>query len=220
MLILASTSPRRAELLRAAGIEFRVVAPVMEEMLPLAPVRAYSAQVKRAAVAKAESAPRRGGEMVLGADTIVVCGGEVLGKPASEADARRMLALLSGQWHAVYTGLALVWDSGSLADYERTEVAFRRLSREEISRYVKSREARRGAAGASPLWMDKAGGYAIQGKGAALVRAVRGCYTNVIGLPIPKLVEMLARVGGKSPTLHYAARSAAPGRGEGRGARR
>jgi septum formation protein len=184
MLILASTSPRRAELLRAAGTEFRVVAPMMGEMLPLGSVRAYSAQVKRAAVAKAASAPRRGGQMVLGADTIVVCGGRVLGKPASEADARHMLALLSGRWHAVYTGLALVWDSSSLVDYERTEVAFRRLSREEISRYVKSREP-----------MDKAGAYAIQGRGAALVRAVRGCYTNVIGLPIPKLMEMLAKAG-------------------------
>lgn len=184
-MILASASPRRAELLRAAGLAFRVVVPVIEEMLPARPVRAYATDVKRAALAKAESVRRRAQEVVLGADTIVVCRGRVLGKPASEADARRMLALLSGRWHAVYTGLALVWDGGRLADYERTEVALRRLSREEINRYVNSREP-----------MDKAGGYAIQGKGAVLVRAVQGCYTNVIGLPIPKLMELLARVQG------------------------
>jgi septum formation protein len=161
----------------------------MEEVLPFWPTRAYAAAVKRAALAKADMAfcnslggRRQADVMVLGADTVVVCQGEMLGKPSSKAEARRMLGLLSGRWHAVYTGLALVWGGGRLAEYERTEVAFRQLSEEEIGRYVESGES-----------MDKAGAYGIQGRGAALVRAVRGCYTNVVGLPIPRLMVMLAK---------------------------
>jgi len=163
MLILASQSPRRRELLRAAGIAFRVVVPDVEEDWSGAARGRYADLVRRAALAKASEVAGRERGLVLGADTVVVCEGEILGKPADEGDARRMLRKLSGRRHGVYT-----------------EVAFRELSKKQIDWYVSTGEP-----------MDKAGSYAIQGTGAALVRAVRGCYTNVIGLPLPKVLDLL-----------------------------
>ncbi|HUU53642.1 MAG TPA: Maf family protein [Armatimonadota bacterium] len=197
MLILASQSPRRQELLRAAGIAFRVVVPAVEERLSAAGGGRYADLVRRAALAKASAVTRRERGLVLAADTIVVCEGEVLGKPADEGEARRMLRKLSGRWHRVYTGVALVKGSRRVVDYERTEVAFRRLSKKQIDWYVSTGEP-----------MDKAGSYAIQGTGAALIRAVRGCYTNVIGLPLPKVLELLAEFERDLP--------AGPPRGGGR----
>ena len=193
MLILASRSPRRRELLRAAGIEFRVVAPQFEEGTTRGRRGRYADLVRRSALEKAREVARRHSGLILAADTIVVCQGEVMGKPADEAEARRMLRTLSGRWHSVYTGVALVEARpypgetaagvgyNCLLGYERTKVAFRRLSKAEIDWYVATGE---------PL--DKAGAYAIQGRGAALIRAIRGCCTNVIGLPLPKVIEMLA----------------------------
>ena len=180
MLILASQSPRRRELLRAAGIVFRVVVPDVEEDWNSAARGRYADLVRRAALAKASAVAGRERGLVLAADTIVVCEGEILGKPADEGDARRMLRKLSGRRHRVYTGVALVKGSRRVVDYERTEVAFRELSKKQIDWYVSTGEP-----------MDKAGSYAIQGTGAALVRAVRGCYTNVIGLPLPKVLHLL-----------------------------
>ncbi len=180
MLVLASRSSRRRELLRATGVEFRVVAAQSEEgTSPCRPGR-YADYVRRSALAKAKDVAGRQAGTVLGADTVVVFAGEVMGKPRSRADARRMLRKLSGRWHAVYTGVALVDGTRCLVDYERTEVAFRTLSNTEIERYIATGEP-----------MDKAGAYAIQGRGAAFVRTIRGCYTNVIGLPVPKVLDML-----------------------------
>ncbi len=184
MLILASRSPRRRALLRAANLRFRTVAPAHEEAPPPR-TRRYAALVTREALAKAQSVVGRARGTVLGADTVVVCDGRVLGKPRGAVEARRMLRLLSGRWHRVYTGLALVEGERRLLGWERTEVAFRRLSNGEIERYLATGEP-----------MDKAGAYAIQGGAAAFVRAIRGCYTNVIGLPVPRLMEMLAEFGG------------------------
>jgi len=180
MLILASQSPRRAELLRAAGISFRVVAPEEEEATPLE-ARSFPALARRLARQKAESVAARVAGLVLGADTIIVCEGRVLGKPANAAQARETLRFLSGKRHAVYTGLALVSGAKRRLDCERTLVTFRHLSEAGIRRYVATGE---------PL--DKAGAYAIQGLGGALVGRVEGCYTNVIGLPLPRLLAMLA----------------------------
>jgi len=184
MLVLASRSPRRQTLLRAAGIPFRVAAPRAEEAAVDRFRGSFAALVKRRALAKAKSASARAGEVVLGADTVVVCEGEALGKPADAAEARRMLRKLSGKWHRVYTGVALLSEDRRLVGCARTEVAFRRLAKTEIEWYVGTGEP-----------MDKAGAYAIQGQGAGFVRAVRGCYTNVIGLPLPTLLEMLAGLG-------------------------
>jgi septum formation protein len=178
-LILASRSPRRQQLLRAAGIRFRVIVPDVQEPAPMR--RRHADSVRAAALAKAVAASERARGLILAADTIVVCGGEVIGKPGTVDGARRALRRLSGGWHFVYTGVALLEGERRLVGYERTEVAFRALSNQEIERYVATGEP-----------MDKAGSYAIQGEGAALIRAIRGCYTNVIGLPLPMVLRMLA----------------------------
>jgi septum formation protein len=189
MIVLASQSPRRRELLSAAGIEFRVVAPQSEEEAPGGRPGRYADLVRRSALGKARDVARRESGLILAADTVVVCEGEVMGKPRDDADARRMLRKLSGRWHCVYTGVALLEGERCLLGYQRTEVAFRRLSKAQLDWYVGTGEP-----------MDKAGAYAIQGRGAALIGAIRGCYTNVIGLPLPRVIEMLdefARGAGK-----------------------
>jgi septum formation protein len=185
MLILASQSPRRQALLRAAGLQFRVVVPGVGEEVPHVRAGRHAERVRAAALAKASAVAQRESGLVLAADTIVVCRRQVLGKPADEEDARRMLAFLSGRRHRVYTGVALLEGARRVLDYERTEVAFRPLSKEEIDWYVSTGEP-----------MDKAGSYAIQGEGAALIRAIRGCYTNVIGLPLPKVLRLLEQFPG------------------------
>jgi septum formation protein len=184
MLTLASRSPRRAELLRAAGVSFRVVAPEGDDVPP-PHARSFPRVVREMARRKAASVAARVSGLVLGADTIVVCEGRLLGKPANAARAEAMLRFLSGKRHYVYTGVALLSGAQELLGYERTAVTFRALSGPEIKRYVSTGE---------PL--DKAGAYAIQGLGGALVGRVEGCYTNVVGLPLPRLLAMLAEFGG------------------------
>ncbi len=175
---------------------FRVVAPDIPETLPTRPGGRYADLVRRAALAKAESVARRETGTVLAADTIVVCDGELLGKPSDEDDARRMLHKLSGRPHRVYTGVALLRESHRRLDYECTEVTFRRLSKEEVERYISTGEP-----------MDKAGSYAIQGGGAALIRSIRGCFTNVIGLPLPKVLEMVKEFEPGGPAARRGGRS-------------
>jgi len=180
VLILASQSPRREELLRAAGLAFRVIAPPDEDAPP-SRARSYCALVQGLALRKARSVASRTRGLVLGADTIVVHEGRVLGKPCDSAEAERMLRCLSGKRHRVYTGLALVLGERWRLGCERTDVTFRELTDADLQRYVATGEP-----------MDKAGAYAIQGLGAGLVKRIVGCYTNVVGLPVPKLLEMLA----------------------------
>ena len=186
-LILASASPRRAELLRAAGIEFDVIpADVNEAMDPADHPDAYA---RRVAQLKAETvvslAP---GRPVLAADTIVVVDGEVLGKPADAADARRMLGLLSGRTHVVLTAVCLVdpaaeWVSAQ-TDVVQTSVEFAPLSRSEIAWYVASGET-----------TDKAGAYAIQGLASRFVTRIDGSYSNVVGLPVATVYNMCKKSG-------------------------
>jgi len=123
---------------------------------------------------------------VLGADTVVIHAGATLEKPGDAAEARKMLAVLAGEWHEVYTGLALVEpvSGNSLVEHERTRVKFRHLPPDEIEAYVRTGE---------PL--DKAGAYGIQGLGAVLVERIEGCYTNVVGLPLARLAVMLREFG-------------------------
>jgi len=185
-LVLVSTSPRRHSLLREAGIPFEAVAPrdVAEDFPPGEPPRET---VTRHARAKARSvAAAHPGRLLLGADTVVVLEGVVFGKPDDEDEARAMLAFLQGRTHTVFTGLAVV-DAASgreLADAEATDVTMRPLTQEEINAYVDTGE---------PL--DKAGAYAIQGRGAFLVERVDGDYFNVVGLPLYRLSKMLASFG-------------------------
>ncbi len=184
-LILASASPRRSALLRQVGIPHSVIASdVQEERRPehLSPAETalYLALQKARRVAAG-----LGEGLVLGADTIVVHRGELLGKPASPEEARRMLHHLSGEQHSVITGLALVDAKTGREEsaYEETRVWMRVLGEELIDAYVATGEP-----------MDKAGAYAIQGKAALFVKKIEGCYFNVVGLPLFQLTLLLSRM--------------------------
>jgi septum formation protein len=184
-IILASASPRRMELLASAGIEFAVFAGnVPEDPLPGELPRDH---VIRLARDKAyEVAARVEGKYFIGADTIVHCDGEIMGKPKDEADAERMLRRLSGVAHEVITGFA-VYDKerdGLLCDTVTTRVYFKRLRADEINSYI-----------ATGCPMDKAGAYAIQGGAAHMVERIEGSYTNVVGLPLCEVLEALRKIG-------------------------
>lgn len=182
-LVLASGSPRRWELLEGLGVNI-VVRPVDVDETPK-PGESPEVYVLRLAREKA-TARGQPGEVILAADTIVVIDGKLLGKPRNEGDARRMLRDLSGREHEVLTGIA-VWvpaDDRLESDVETTRVRFAALSEEEIVWYAASGEPR-----------DKAGAYAIQGLGALLVEAISGNYSNVVGLPMPRVYRLLAEVG-------------------------
>ena len=171
-LVLASQSPRRAELLRNAGFPFQVRAKPVEEVRRRGEApRDYAMRLARE---KADAAWEGREEIVLGADTIVLLGEEVLEKPADEEEARTMLAALSGREHIVVTGICLRHPRGETVDCESTRVWFSPLDDEEIAAYVASGEP-----------MDKAGAYAIQGLASKFVERIEGCYFNVMGLPIP-----------------------------------
>ena len=179
-LVLASASPRRQELLRTAGISFTVrPAAIDERVLPGENPEAY---VSRLAAAKARACWLPG-EVTLGADTVVTLDGLLLGKPSDDADARRMLRLLSGRTHQVLTGVCLYDGSETRSAVEITEVEFLDLSDEEIEQYV---------AGGEPL--DKAGAYGIQGEASKFVKRVNGCYFNVVGLPLARVYGFIRSI--------------------------
>jgi septum formation protein len=171
MLVLASQSPRRAEILRNAGIPF-VARPAAVDETPRngeAPLD----YVTRLAEEKAVAISAAADDIVLGADTTVVIDGKTLGKPADEADARRMLSLLAGRRHEVITGICFVRGAERISDSAVTEVWFAAMSEAEIAEYAASGE---------PL--DKAGAYAIQGLASRYIDKINGCYFNVVGLPV------------------------------------
>jgi len=182
-LVLASASPRRRELLAAAGFDFDVDAGAADETP--APGEHPSSYVVRIARLKAESvAARHSDRPVLGADTAVVVGSLLFGKPADAADATRMLTQMSARSHDVLTGVALALNGQVYAEVEQTTVWVSKLTPEEIAWYVASGEP-----------MDKAGGYAIQGLASRFIPRIEGSYTNVVGLPIPAVVRLLRRAG-------------------------
>jgi septum formation protein len=186
-LILASASPRRAELLSAAGIPFEVRPAQVDESL--AAGEGPHAYVRRLAVAKAGAVTRLAGEIVLGADTVVVVDGDVLGKPATATEAAAMLQRLSGRVHEVLTGVALLGGERAAVEVARTAVRFHALSAEEIAWYV-----------ATPEPYDKAGGYAVQGLASRFVAALDGSYSNVVGLPVDLVYRLLAAWGVSTPS--------------------
>jgi len=171
VLILASQSPRRRELLHLAGFDFMVRARPVEEIR--AAGEAPEDYVRRLAREKAAASQESPDEIVLGADTTVVVDHHVLEKPVNHDDARRMLRLLSGREHTVLTGIALLHRGQSIIDVESTRVHFVAMSEAEIDRYISSGEP-----------MDKAGAYAIQGLASKFIDRIEGCYFNVVGLPI------------------------------------
>jgi len=183
-LILASSSPRRAELLQAAGISFRVQAANVDEAVQTGErsidyvIRLAREKASVVAELCQESA------VVLGADTIVVIENELIGKPADEDDARRMLRMLSGKWHEVLTGVALIAPREARTDAATTRVKFAPLSDDEIEWYVASGEP-----------SDKAGAYAIQGLASRFVERIEGSYSNVVGLPVETVWRLLKEMG-------------------------
>lgn len=181
ILILASQSPRRREILTFAGIPFEVRVSGVPEVRN--PSESASAYVQRLAREKALAVPRHPGEIVLAADTTVVIPGApetVLEKPENHQDAARMMRLLSGRGHDVLTGICLTDGDRTIVDVSLTRVEFLPLSETEIAGYVASGEP-----------MDKAGGYAIQGQAAKFVKAIEGCYFNVMGLPVSLVYQKL-----------------------------
>ncbi len=184
-LILASASPRRRELLGAVGVPFRVIpSRVDEECLPGEVPRRFALRAARDK--GAEVASRHPGAHVLSADTIVVVGGVLLGKPRDRRDGRRMLSLLSGREHLVHTAVCLLRERDAYRDEAlvTTRVAFRKLTGPEIAGYLRTGESD-----------DKAGAYAAQGAGTLLIERIAGSYTNVVGLPMTHVLSMLWRAG-------------------------
>jgi septum formation protein len=179
--ILASASPRRHELLRSVGLKFKIIpAHINEDQIPGESPREH---VRRLAYDKAQTIARKNPRSwVLGADTIVVIDGLILGKPKNKAEARKMLILLSGREHKVFTGFSIARKAGRVRRTKviQSAVQFKEISPEELSWYV-----------GSPEPYDKAGGYAVQGKGAYFIKSIRGSYTNVIGLPLCEVLEEL-----------------------------
>ena len=178
-LILASQSPRRKELLGVLNIPFSIRVPQVDETMDEQddPARQVGLVSRRKALAAQGGAD----EVIVAADTIVVCQGKILGKPRDEADACRMLRLLSGQVHQVMTGLTVLYNERLVTCTEVTDVYFRPLSDGEIRRYVASKEP-----------MDKAGSYGIQGGASVFVEKISGDYFNVVGLPVCRLWKVLA----------------------------
>ena len=188
MLILASSSPRRSQLLSQAGLDFTIEAADIDERMQ--PGETPAKYVQRLAVEKAQAIWERHADqedshdplLVLGADTTVVCDGEILGKPVDQAEARRMLELLAGRTHQVLTGIAVVSRAGIVSEVEITQVFFDLIEEPELVRYLASGE---------PL--DKAGAYGIQGYAARWIPRIEGCFFNVMGLPLSRTMELLTK---------------------------
>ncbi len=199
-IILASASPRRRELLEQIGLTFEVCPAKGEEIItksaPGEAVQELARAKAREVAAMVRQYGVRHGELVtpqdmivIGADTVVAVNGQILGKPGDEEDAFRMLSMLSGRSHAVYTGVALVFldQSGRAGEhifYEKTVVSMREMSEKEIRRYIATGEP-----------MDKAGAYGIQGKCAIYIDKIDGDYNNVVGLPVAALYRELKKLG-------------------------
>ncbi len=180
-IVLASSSPRRKELLETAGIDFEIDVQGVDE-IPLG----NTPEEKVCSIAEQKCTPvatRRADDCVIGADTVVCVDGEILGKPVDEADAKAMLRRLSGREHAVYTGVCIIKGEKKTVFSEETKVRFFDLTEDEISAYVKSGEP-----------MDKAGAYGIQGLGCTLVEGICGDYFNVVGLPVAKTVRAIKKM--------------------------
>ena len=180
-VVLASSSPRRRELLTLIGLEHEVRPADVDETLR--PVEIPWAYAERLARAKAEASARKG-SVSIGSDTIVVVDGDVLGKPKNEADAAAMLRRLSGRSHIVMTAIAVVYDGVTASDVVRVGVSFRTLRDDEIADYIRTGEP-----------MDKAGAYGIQGFGATIVDGVEGDYFSVMGLPVNRMIRLLESIG-------------------------
>ena len=177
-VILASQSPRRKQLMELFHIPFTIRVADIDETMD--DTKSAQEEVARVSLLKAEAVPHSKDDIVIAADTIVVCNGQILGKPRDEADARRMLTLLSGRDHQVMTGMTVLRGSRRVVCTEVTDIHFRTLSEKEIGVYIATGEP-----------MDKAGAYGIQGGGALFAEKMVGDYYNVMGLPVCRLGQIL-----------------------------
>lgn len=184
-IILASASPRRKELLELINLKFEVqssnIEEIIDESLPL------EKKIEKLSYQKAYdiAIKNKGNNLIIGADTVVEINGDILGKPKDKQDAERMLKLLSGAEHDVITAITLIDGNNPenyISTHEKTKVRFIELNQEKIDKYIESGEP-----------MDKAGAYAIQGLAVMFVKSIDGCYTNVVGLPIPLLTQVLEK---------------------------
>lgn len=173
-IILASSSPRRKELLKLIFDNFIIRPSEIEEDVPPEINYAYAAEYL--ASKKANSVVENSDELVIGCDTVVALGNVILGKPHDCEECRKMLRLLSGRTHSVYTGVSIIFNKKEISFTEKTDVIFRNISDEEIEEYINTGEP-----------FDKAGGYGIQGRGALFVKSICGDYFNVVGLPVSRL---------------------------------
>ncbi|QDR80119.1 Maf family protein [Sporomusa termitida] len=183
-IVLASSSPRRQQLLALIGLDFEIILSDVEEdnTKDMPPHELTIAHAREKAL---DAAPRANpGDIIIGADTVVVLGGQVFGKPADAAEAVRMLTALAGREHVVISGVAVVRGHQVFTGFNATTVRIKPLLPAQIERYVSSGE---------PL--DKAGAYAIQGRGTLLVESINGCYNNVVGLPLATLADLLRQAG-------------------------
>ena len=180
-IILASASPRRKEILELADLKFDVMPSDAQEITTKT---APNEVVMELASIKAKDIYKKSEKqsMIVGADTVVAYQGQILGKPADEADAKRMLTMLSGQTHEVYTGVCVIEDEKIKTFYEETKVTFYEISDEQIDHYIKTGEP-----------MDKAGSYGIQGKAAVFIKGIEGDYYNVVGFPIARFLQEITK---------------------------
>ena len=180
-IILASASPRRKEILELADLEFDVMPSDAQEITTKT---APNEVVMELASIKAKDIYKKSEKqsMIVGADTVVAYQGQILGKPTDEADAKRMLTMLSGQTHEVYTGVCVIEDGKTKTFYEETKVTFYEISDEQIDHYINTGEP-----------MDKAGSYGIQGKAAVFIKGIEGDYYNVVGFPIARFLQEITK---------------------------
>lgn len=180
-IILASASPRRKEILELADLKFDIMPSNAQEITTKT---APNEVVMELASIKAKDIYKKSEKqsMIVGADTVVAYQRQILGKPADEADAKRMLTMLSGQTHEVYTGVCIIEDGKTKTFYEETKVTFYEISDEQIDHYIKTGEP-----------MDKAGSYGIQGKAAVFIKGIEGDYYNVVGFPIARFLQEITK---------------------------
>lgn len=180
-IILASASPRRKEILELADLKFDVMPSDAQEITTKT---APNEVVMELASLKAKDIYKKSEKqsMIVGADTVVAYQGQILGKPTDKADAKRMLTMLSGQTHEVYTGVCVIEDGKTKTFYEETKVTFYEISDEQINHYIKTGEP-----------MDKAGSYGIQGKAAVFIKGIEGDYYNVVGFPIARFLQEITK---------------------------
>lgn len=180
-IILASASPRRKEILELADLKFDVMPSDAQEITTKT---APNEVVMELASIKAKDIYKKSEKqsMIVGADTVVAYQGQILGKPTDKADAKRMLTMLSGQTHEVYTGVCVIEDGKTKTFYEETKVTFYEISDEQVDHYIKTGEP-----------MDKAGSYGIQGKAAVFIKGIEGDYYNVVGFPIARFLQEITK---------------------------